>query len=342
MGRHWQGRGYAAVVVAGGDGTVGAGATQVAESSLPLGILPLGTSNDVARSLGVPLDLAQASAVIAEGIAQGVAATIDLGRVVPVQAAWTAPWPIRVWHWLDRILPPHILPRRRVAALGGRYFLHTLTLGLNVEFAKLATDSVHRRRWGALTYPAAFIEALTHFRPVAVTLELVGVAQRNAAESTVHEGKTRIMSCLVAQVAIVNTPVIGGAAHVSLSGVDPRDRLLDVIVIEAPQVPRLREILAGFQSARDRSPRSSAASAAEHEADSLSGEGGPVHDPSAGDSTGDAADGRVLPGIYHLQGRAIRLASAEPVALTVDGELTANTPVEISIAPTPLYVLLPS
>src|SRR5262245_7784263 len=60
LGRRWQRRGYAAAVVAGGDGTVSAGATQVAECALPLGILPLGTSNDIARSLGVPLDLAQA------------------------------------------------------------------------------------------------------------------------------------------------------------------------------------------------------------------------------------------------------------------------------------------
>src|SRR5689334_4360990 len=54
-GASWRGCGYVAVVAAGGDGTIGAAVSQIAESDVPLGILPLGTSNDVARSLGVPL-----------------------------------------------------------------------------------------------------------------------------------------------------------------------------------------------------------------------------------------------------------------------------------------------
>src|SRR5262249_37759715 len=68
MGSAWRERGYAAAVAAGGDGTIGAVATQVAGSGLPLGILPLGTSNDTARSLGIPLDLGKAAAVIARGV----------------------------------------------------------------------------------------------------------------------------------------------------------------------------------------------------------------------------------------------------------------------------------
>ena len=41
----------------GGDGLVGGVITHIAESGLPLGILPLGTSNDIARSLHIPQDL---------------------------------------------------------------------------------------------------------------------------------------------------------------------------------------------------------------------------------------------------------------------------------------------
>src|SRR5215813_5697381 len=93
LGHRWRREGYAAAVAAGGDGTVSAGATQVAESGLPLGILPLGTSNDIARSLGVPLDLTQAGAVIAQSIAQGAATAIDLGQVVPAWAGRDAPRP---------------------------------------------------------------------------------------------------------------------------------------------------------------------------------------------------------------------------------------------------------
>jgi hypothetical protein len=51
------------IVAAGGDGTVGAAADAVAGSGAVLGILPLGTSNDVARSLRVPLRIDAAASL---------------------------------------------------------------------------------------------------------------------------------------------------------------------------------------------------------------------------------------------------------------------------------------
>src|SRR5262249_32516896 len=83
LGSAWRERGYAAAVAAGGDGTGGPVATQLAGSGLPLGILPLGTSNDTARSLGVPLDLARAAAAIA----RGAALPVDMGQVIPAATA---------------------------------------------------------------------------------------------------------------------------------------------------------------------------------------------------------------------------------------------------------------
>ncbi len=67
------------LVVAGGDGTVRCGAEAILKlgTGLPLGIVPLGTANNVARSLGLPLDLAQACRVIGEGRT----ASMDLARV---------------------------------------------------------------------------------------------------------------------------------------------------------------------------------------------------------------------------------------------------------------------
>jgi hypothetical protein len=52
----------------------------------------------------------------------------------------------------------------------GKVFLHALTLGLNVAFARLATDVAQRQRWGRLTYAAAAIAALTQFEPVPITI----------------------------------------------------------------------------------------------------------------------------------------------------------------------------
>ncbi|MDX2081007.1 MAG: YegS/Rv2252/BmrU family lipid kinase [Terrimicrobiaceae bacterium] len=55
------------LVVAGGDGTVGLVASVVAETSVTLGILPMGTFNNVARSIGIPNDLDAALEILIHG-----------------------------------------------------------------------------------------------------------------------------------------------------------------------------------------------------------------------------------------------------------------------------------
>jgi YegS/Rv2252/BmrU family lipid kinase len=64
-------------VVGGGDGTLNAAALGVIEAGLPLGILPFGTANDLARTLDIPFDLDGAAQVIADGRTR----KIDLGLV---------------------------------------------------------------------------------------------------------------------------------------------------------------------------------------------------------------------------------------------------------------------
>lgn len=55
------------VAVFGGDGTISEAAAGLAGSSVPLGILPGGTSNVLARELSIPLDLGPASELLLQG-----------------------------------------------------------------------------------------------------------------------------------------------------------------------------------------------------------------------------------------------------------------------------------
>lgn len=112
-------------VAAGGDGTVGALVDCIATTDAHLSILPLGTSNDFARSLGLPLDIAQACRVIAAGAPR----TIDIGHA-------------------------------KLDSGAGRFFAHAATVGLNSKFARLATGAEWRRRFGRLSYPAAAVKAI--------------------------------------------------------------------------------------------------------------------------------------------------------------------------------------
>ena len=69
--------GATAVAAGGGDGTVNAVAGALLDSGVPLGVLPLGTLNHFAKDLAVPLDVAQAVGVVANG----VKIRVDVGEV---------------------------------------------------------------------------------------------------------------------------------------------------------------------------------------------------------------------------------------------------------------------
>jgi diacylglycerol kinase (ATP) len=93
------------VIVCGGDGTVAAAALGAQQAGLPIGILPLGTANDLARTLALPLDLDAAAEVIARGRTR----RIDLGLV------------------------------------NGRAFFNVASVGLSAELARRLTGSEKQR-----------------------------------------------------------------------------------------------------------------------------------------------------------------------------------------------------
>ncbi|MCB1884952.1 MAG: lipid kinase [Geminicoccaceae bacterium] len=66
-----------AIVIGGGDGTISEQLPLLLELRKPLGVLPLGTANDLARSLGLPLDPVEAAAAVAAGRRRA----IDVGLI---------------------------------------------------------------------------------------------------------------------------------------------------------------------------------------------------------------------------------------------------------------------
>ncbi|MFI5273730.1 MAG: diacylglycerol kinase family protein [Ktedonobacterales bacterium] len=311
-GQEWRARGIAAAVAAGGDGTIGAVATQIAASGLPLGILPTGTSNDVARALGIPMDLDRAAAIIASGTPR----PIDSGVCLP---AATEPLSQQVGHHAVAQAPAGSL------ASHGASFLHALTLGLNVEFARLATDIARRRRLGPLNYAAAALEAIVHAQVLPVTLRLAGVRLASAGGAPPNVAGELVVTHHALQVAVVNLPVFGGALGLRLPDVRENDDLLDIVVFEALEDLALRATVEHWLAALRHVPE---AREGDHPLDAVEG----------------SAPERLttLPGVIRYQAHRVVIETPEPVDVTLDGELRAHTPVVVRVAPEPLRIILPT
>src|SRR5678816_4422798 len=81
-----RGREYGAVFTLGGDGTVMEVIGTLAESTVPIGVLPGGTGNLIARVLGIPLRVSAA----VDALLDGDEARIDLGSISGHRFAFAA------------------------------------------------------------------------------------------------------------------------------------------------------------------------------------------------------------------------------------------------------------
>jgi YegS/Rv2252/BmrU family lipid kinase len=169
------------IVAAGGDGTVRTAADYLAHTTSVLGVLPLGTSNDFARSLGVPTDPVRAAHLLATG----KISTLDIGRMVT----------------------PHG---------PARHFVHAASIGLNVNFAKLATQASLRRRFRRLTYLIAGAHALREHQPFDCELR--------------HHDHVEHLHLV--HLSVINAPVFGGFLGMRIHTVNLHDRVLDVVAVE--------------------------------------------------------------------------------------------------------------
>jgi diacylglycerol kinase (ATP) len=99
-------QGIRLIIIGGGDGTLNAAVNLLAGHDVVLGVLPLGTANDFARAVGIPLTLEAACRTVV----QGRVARVDLGRVndryflSTVSIGFTAHAARRVLPWAKRYL----------------------------------------------------------------------------------------------------------------------------------------------------------------------------------------------------------------------------------------------
>ena len=107
------------LIVGGGDGSVTEAARRLAYRDMALGILPLGTTNNFARSLAIPLDAAGAIGVLAAG----KVADVDLGQAGDaifanlVSTGLSAHVAANVPHHLKRLLGRAAYPLTALAGL---------------------------------------------------------------------------------------------------------------------------------------------------------------------------------------------------------------------------------
>jgi diacylglycerol kinase (ATP) len=298
LATNWEASGVNQVIAAGGDGTIGAVATHIAGSNLSLGILPLGSSNDFARSLHLPLGVREACQTIAEGHLLAV----DVGCAQP---ALSAPYGLR------RAQEQHSIPetpegQRPLHA----FFAHALTLGLNVNFARLATSATMRQRFGPLTYPVAALSALSSAQPMKFTLTFQGPAcslTPEESENEIEPDQPHHYEAL--QVAVINSPLFGGSLSFALAGVEMSDHLLDILIVECFDP---RQLLAAARAALKADKR----------------------------GWREAHSNR-FPGIRHVRARQLTIETEEPADVTLDGELRGRTPIVVTSVSRALQVFVP-
>lgn len=137
-----------AFIVVGGDGMVSLATNLLATTRVPLGIVPSGTGNDMARGLGIPHENTEAAIRMLADLLQGAPRTIDAGRV----------------HFVDD----------GSGRASTRWFAGTLSAGFDAIVNERANRM--RRPKGASRYTIAIGLELLRLRPIPYRLVLDGVA----------------------------------------------------------------------------------------------------------------------------------------------------------------------
>ncbi|MBS2770573.1 diacylglycerol kinase family lipid kinase [Anoxybacillus rupiensis] len=131
-----------AVVAVGGDGTIHDVANGLIHSNIPLGIIPAGSGNDLARALDIPMDYKRAL----ERILRGKKRKMDVGKI------------------------------------GEEYCMTVTGIGFDGKVAEINNtakykDLLNLVRLGDLSYGLSVLHALFQYRPVRIQLKIDGEVQ---------------------------------------------------------------------------------------------------------------------------------------------------------------------
>jgi diacylglycerol kinase (ATP) len=313
QGTAWREAEINIAIAAGGDGLVGGVINHIAESRLPLGILPLGTANDIARSLEIPQDLRRA----AEIIIQGHVREIDVGTARPAEQA-----PLHGGDEQENQLPL-ALPLQSQG-----FFAHALTVGLNVQFSRLATNVATRQRYGRLAYPFAALEVLRNHNVLEMTCTFDGLLLSSQAQDQTSSQSTLSpepvqFRCRALQIAVINAPIFGGQLSLAIPGASLTDRLLDIVIVEDVELGNLGAAFARLFNQQE----------------SLA-----VDEPTWHQQFPQLEQAELshIPGVHHVQARGVTISTnADPQDVTLDGEIRGQTPIHVHMAEQRLRVLVP-
>lgn len=145
------------LVLVGGDGTLATVIDVLIGSGIPLVLVPAGTGNDLARSLGIPYGSAETAALAATAVVHGTAHALDVG---------------------EAICPDGTARFLTVAALG---------------FDATVSERTNRLRWprGRARYYLALIIELLRLRALDFTVRVDGVESRISRGTLIAVGNTR-------------------------------------------------------------------------------------------------------------------------------------------------------
>ncbi|MFI1865081.1 diacylglycerol kinase [Streptomyces jumonjinensis] len=186
------GGGTGALIAVGGDGLVSLALQAVAGTRTPLGVIAVGTGNDFARSLALPVrDPARAARLAARALKEGSAREIDLGRV------------------------------------GERWFGTILASG----FDSRVTDRGNRMRWpvGRFRYDLAMLAELAALRPIPYRIALDGGPVREieatlvaVGNGPVYGGGMRMCAGAAMDDGLFDVTVVAGCDRTTLLRVFPK------------------------------------------------------------------------------------------------------------------------